>query len=174
MSQRGFSFTEMMIVVTLGALLLLIGTAGMSTALTNARHDGAVRQVISDVRDARSRAITTGWEIRLVGFGAGATGDRANQYRVLGRQSSAVAWPSATGASFESATQLAGDWTDIGSTWPGVDLAATTVDQSFQVTFDSRGAAPSAAVEFNPVALVNQHGDTKSLTVTTIGAIRLE
>src|SRR6185295_1181769 len=112
------------------------------------------------------------WEYRVVGYTTKSTGLHASQYRVLGRQSSAVAWPAENAAPFASDTQRAKGWVDVGSQYPGVLLDGPDAD--FLVTFDSRGTAAGAGATFNPVQVLGKNGLTTSITVSVVGGIRAD
>jgi type II secretory pathway pseudopilin PulG len=164
--------TELIVVIALVGILMAFAMPAFVEIFDRMHHDAAVRRITSDVREARSQAISMGWEYRVIGYRADAVNVRKNQYRVLARRSSAVSWPAENAATFASDTQRAGSWVDITEDYPGVDLDADVT--RFQVTFDSRGAAPGAPAEFNPVRLIHHKGLETALTVSVIGGIRVE
>jgi hypothetical protein len=92
---------------------LVIGLPYFSSMIKGSRLDGATRRLVGDVREARSRATLTGWQYKILGFKYGGGGANPNQYRIVGRSSTSVAWPSDTAQSFQSATQMAGAWIDV-------------------------------------------------------------
>lgn len=170
MSRKGFTVAELLVALTIGGLVVAISLPAFMATLRRSRLNAAVRQVTSDLREARSQAITTGWEYRVVGFDGGSM-TRRNQYRSLGRSSTAGAWPDIDATPSRSDTQFAGTWTDIGVQFPGVALESE--DEGFDVTFDARGAAPAAEDEFNPLTVSSVAGET-TLTISVSGAIRIE
>jgi prepilin-type N-terminal cleavage/methylation domain-containing protein len=172
MSRRGFTVMELMVAVALGAILAAMAAPGFVEMVRRGRQFSAVRRVVSDLRDARSRAISTGWEYRVVGYDADTTGDRPNQYRVLARRSTAVAWPGEEDAPFQSDTQLAARWVDVAAEYPGVRFDSE--DTRFELTFDSRGTAADASDDFNPLRVIGHDGLESSLTVSVVGGIRAE
>lgn len=171
MKEKGFTMLEVLCALTVGAIAVAIVIPGFSNVLRRSRLDAAVRQVVLDVREARARAVSTGWEYRVVGYGNDEDdADLRNQYRLLARRSSVVDWPAEDSVSFESATQLAENWIDLQGRFPGVTLG--TADPRFELTFDARGSA--TAGEFNPLTITGHDDEEKSLTVSVVGSIRIE
>ncbi len=170
MHKNGFTMVEMLVALAVGGLIVAALVPALADAIQRANFDTAVRHVVTDVRQARSRAITTGWQFRIIGFDAGSSGSTVNQYRLLGRRSTAVAWPSVTATPFTSATQIAENWVEVGSKFPGVELDVSS-DQ-FSVTFDARGAATASS--FNPMTISHPNGRTASLSVTVVGGINIQ
>jgi prepilin-type N-terminal cleavage/methylation domain-containing protein len=168
---RGYSLTELMVALALGGLVMLIAVPGLWGILHRSRLDAAVRTVVADLHDARSRAITSGWEYRIVGFDSGSTTNR-NRYRVLGRSTTSVSWPADTAAPMLSSTQYAGSWVRLDSMYPGVNLDYTL--PRFEVTFDSRGTAGGAAGTFNPLRLIGRDGDQAQVQVSVVGGIMVQ
>ena len=168
---KGFTMLELLVAMAIGALIILAGSTALGEAVRHARHGAAARQVLSDLRDARARAIATGWEYQVVGYDGDETGSRRNQYRVLARRSTAVAWPDEESAPFQSDTQMASRWIDVGTGYPGIDF--DTSDPRFELTFTARGAAPGAG-DFNPLRILGPGGLEAVLTVSLVGGTRLE
>lgn len=162
---------EALVVLTIAAMAMIIALPSLADVIRRARHGAAVRHVLYDVREARARAVSTGWEYRLVGYDAEETGERKNQYRVLARRSAAVAWPDEEAAPFASATQLASRWTDIAAEYPDIDF--DSANPRFELTFDSRGTAPGGPA-FSPLRVLGPGELETSLNVSVVGGARLE
>src|SRR3989304_2733941 len=77
---QGFTAIEMVGAVALAVILVGAGLPVMMTSVESARFSAAVRQVVGDMRLARSKAVTTRWEYRIRGRdrrgGANANRDR--------------------------------------------------------------------------------------------------
>jgi hypothetical protein len=132
----------------------------------------AARQTL---REARALAIATGWECKIVGFGATSGDTNKNQYRIMARQTSAIAWPSDTAPVFKSTTQRADPWMNVTADFPGVQLdpgGASTNDR-FEVVFDPRGSATASTNDFNPFRIVGE-GKPASVTISAAGGITLQ
>jgi prepilin-type N-terminal cleavage/methylation domain-containing protein len=173
--RSGFSLTEVLIVVAVGGLVLLTALPAFANILRGVRHDAAVRQLVSDIREARGRATMSGWEYRIVGYADGGGAD-ANRYRILGRSSGAVAWPDVDDASFASATQRADDWVDVAALYPGNRLEPNNggSEPLFLLTFDARGAAAMSNDCFDPFQIVGPEDVTTSIRVSPVGGVRAE
>jgi len=169
MNRQGFTLTELALVLALVGIILAVTLPTFTEVLTRTRLDGAIRQMVSDLQEARSGAVATGWEYRVVGFRSAATHDRSNQYRVLARRSAGVSWPSDTAGVIESADLKAGAWINVPAFHAGVTISAP--QDRFEVTFDSRGTSADAATDFNPLQMIGKNGDTKSVSVSVVGGI---
>jgi hypothetical protein len=101
---------------------------------------------------------------------------RANQYRVLGRSGTGVAWPDDEADPFESATQRADPWVDMTALYPGIRLEPENggIVPRFELTFNSRGAASMTNDCFDPFQVHDADGEARSLRVSVIGSVRAE
>ncbi|MCP3982308.1 MAG: hypothetical protein GY716_23645 [bacterium] len=158
--------------IAIAALVALIVIPNFSGVVQRNRHSSALRRIVSDVREARSNAVSTGWEYRVIGYDTNDSGSRSNQYRMLGRRSTSVAWPAEEVAPFSDAVRVAGAWVDIASEYHGVGL--DTGANRFEVTFDPRGASPDAGTSFNPLKVTGYDGMQTKVSVSASGGIRIE
>lgn len=175
MTQKGTTLGETLIALAIGAMLVIIAVPAFRYMIRSSRLHAAARETVGDLREARAQAIATGWECRIVGFGASSSQPNRNQYRLMARKTSATAWPGDTSAVQSSATQRVEPWTDISSLFPGVDLdpgGASTYDR-FEAVFDSRGAATTSTNDFNPFRLVGD-GKPATVTISAAGGITLQ
>lgn len=168
----GFTLVEL-VVVGIIVVMMAVGLPYFSSMIKGSRLDGATRQLASDVREARSRATLTGWQYKIFGYKYGGGGSNANQYRILGRSSSAVAWPSDTAQNFQSSTQMAGPWVNFTEEYPGVQLNAASGYASFYVSFNSMGITFENN-NFNPLQITSDAGGSKSVTVTAAGGVKIQ
>lgn len=175
-NQRGFSLVEMMVTVSIGAILMAAVLPGFMGMMKTYRRDAAVEQVAGDIRKARAQAIATGWQYELMGYNQGWTGTSTfkNQYRIMARRTTADGWPADTVAPFKSATQYASAWIDIGRSYPGVKLNPTDASQHFSVAFDSRGVRIALDTSFDPLVVVPQTGTSKSIRVSAVGSATIQ
>jgi prepilin-type N-terminal cleavage/methylation domain-containing protein len=170
-SKRGLTLVELVIAMMVMVILLALAIPAFMALLQRSQLDGAVRQVMSDAREAQSRATLTSWQFRLIGYDIDAGNAYKNQYRVIGRSSSAVAWPADTGPNFSSATQMAGPWVNVNRQFPDVKLDTSDATSKFYVSYDSRGVA----FEINsfPLNISHRSGQKQCLGVTAAGSIRM-
>lgn len=168
---NGFSSAEIAVSLAVIGLAALISIPTTLSMIRRSKVSSASRQITSDIREARSRSLGSGWEYKVFGFAATSTDTRKNQYRVLARSNSGIAWPADTSAVMSSSTQRAERWISVTAQFPGVNVVSPTA--RWEIAFDSRGAAPGAS-SFNPMVVNNQYGNTTSVTVTTVGNVRVQ
>jgi Tfp pilus assembly protein FimT len=174
----GYTLAELLVVVGIFIALTAIGLPFFSAMMQNSRLDAATRQLAGDVRGARSLATQTGWQYQIVGFNVGGGSTYRNQYRMLGRSSSAVAWPANTGLNFNfptppaGATQMAGPWINFNQLYQGVSLNPSVSTQSFYVSFNSQGVA-FESMNF-PLTFTLQSGGSRQVTVTSVGGVTIQ
>lgn len=172
MNRRGFSLVEVLVALSIGAILMAAILPGFLGLVRTYRRDAAVEKVAGDVRKARAQAIATGWQYRIMGFNKGwsSSSPYKNQYRIMARRSSGDGWPADTVAPMTSTTQYAGPWIDITKTFPGVGLNPTDSSQHFSVAFDSRGVRIELDTSFDPLVIVPAAGASKSIRVSAVGS----
>jgi prepilin-type N-terminal cleavage/methylation domain-containing protein len=175
-NQRGFSLVEAMVALSIGAILLAAIMPGFMGLMRTYRRDAAVEQVAGDIRKARSQAIATGWQYRIMGFNQGWSGSSTykNQYRIMARRTTADGWPADTVAPMKSATQYAGPWIDVGRSYPGVKLNPTDTSQHFSAAFDSRGVRIELDTSLDPLVVVPQSGPSKSIRISAVGSASIQ
>jgi Tfp pilus assembly protein FimT len=83
----GFTIPDVVVACSIMATLSMMAIPVFNTTMSNSKLDGAARQLMSDVREARSRAVTTGWRFRIVANDSTVTGTYRNQYRIEGKSS---------------------------------------------------------------------------------------
>jgi type II secretory pathway pseudopilin PulG len=166
------TLVEILVAIMVLTFLLALAIPAFYSMLRRSQLDAAARQLVSDLREAQSKATLTGWQYRLVGFDINNTGTFKNQYRLVGRSSSAVAWPADTSPTFTSATQMANPWINVNTVYPGVRLDTSDATDRFFVSFDARGAA----FEINsfPLQVLHESGAKQCVGVTTAGNIRTQ
>jgi prepilin-type N-terminal cleavage/methylation domain-containing protein len=173
--QKGYTIVELLVVVSIISLMVMAGVPFFTAMMQNSRLDAATRQLAGDVRDARSLATQTGWQYQIIGFNVGGGSTYQNQYRMLGRSSSGVAWPANTGPNFSSATQMAGPWINFNQLYPNVSLNPSISNVSFYVSFNSQGVA----FEWNPtsvpwMSISPPSGSSRQLTITSAGSVTIQ
>lgn len=170
-SKRGLTLVELVITMMVLVILSAIAIPAFQGVLQRSQLDAAVRQIMSDVREAQSRATLTAWQYQLVGYDNDSGSLYKNQYRVIGRSSSAVAWPVDTVNTFTSATQMAGNWTNVNTMFPDVKLDTADATAKFYVSYDSRGVA--FQITSFPLNVGHTSGQKQCLGVTAAGSIRM-
>ena len=176
-SKRGLTLVELAIAMMVIVILLAVAIPAFQALLQRSQLDAAVRQIMSDVREVQSRATLTAWQYQLVGYENDSGSPFRNQYRVIGRSSSAVAWPVDTVAAFNfptlppGATQMAGNWVNVNTMFPDVKLDTADATNRFWVSYDSRGVA--FQINSFPLNISHKSGQKRCLGVTAAGSIRM-
>jgi Tfp pilus assembly protein FimT len=174
-AERGTSVAEALVALAIASLVVLIAVPGLRYVIRGTTLRAAARQAVGDLREARAEAIATGWECRIVGYGTGSSHPNRNQYRVMARKTSAVAWPADTSAILKTSSQKVGPWVDITTAFPGVELdpGGSSADDRFEILFDSRGAATASPTDLSPLRVVGE-GKPASISVSAAGGITLQ
>lgn len=172
-SQRGLSMVEMLAAMALVAALALASAPPLVEIVRNSRLKAAARHIAGDLQQARSRAVGTGWEYRVVGFGAAASNEHRNEYRVMARSAPSVVWVDETSGPLESSTQIVGEWVGIDDLFPGVRINDSDGD-GFALTFDSRGIPVEKSLNFDPLQVSNSTGSEKFLTISSVGNVAVD
>ncbi len=172
-AQKGLSVTELLATLVVMTALTLAAAPPLAEIVRSSRLKAAARRLAVEVQGARSRAISTGWEYRVTGFGADAAAGLRNRYRVMARRSSSLAWPDEATAAFEDDDQIVREWVDLADLYPGILLNPSDSD-SFGLTFDSRGIPTDLSLNFDPLQISDARGVERYLSVSAAGSVRLE
>jgi type II secretory pathway pseudopilin PulG len=148
MGMQGVTAVELAAVMVLVTILAGAGLPTLMTSVESARFNAAVRQVAGDVRLARARAVSTGWQYRIRGRDRRG-GANANQYRVEGRRGTAIAWPAETDPPQQTADLSVGPWIRITAAYPGIQLdnSGIGVSPPFYAGFDPSGRVCTPAAQ---------------------------
>lgn len=162
----------MLVALAIAGLILLIAVPAFTTVLDRSRLDIVTRQMANELRTARSKAITTGWEYKVIGFGSASTNAMRNRYRLLGRRTSAVAWPLDTDGPFTSTTQFAGPWSALSIDASNLQLlpGGSGADARFEITFNALGGINASTGDFAPFQ-VRVKNDVASIRVSVVGGV---
>jgi type II secretion system protein H len=147
MTQRGFTITELLMVLAILSVVGLIGGSWLSTQIPHYQLNGAVRQVRADLLAARMQAVSQGNEFRVL-F------EEAHQYDILDDDNNNG--KADAGEKIENRS-IQGDY-------PGV-----TVRSNRNPIFHPRGTASSLGT----VRIANQAGE-KLITVSITGRVKVK
>ena len=174
---RGFTLAELAAVAAMLAVLAAVSFPLIGRVMAQSRARGGADAIMGALREARSRAVASGWQYRVVGFTTGGT--VPNSFRIDGRDPAGPSWPSETTVPPASpANQYVQRWTSLPAEFGGAQLAVTGGGSQFIVTFDSRGSVPAAGcvtacqVGF-PISVIAPGGTTQNLQVTSAGSARM-
>ena len=144
--KRGFTLVEMMIVIAVLAIIAAIAAPHFQTYMAQRRLNGAARLVMTDLMDARMKAVSENNQFKVFFLDT-------HQYKVLDDENN-------------NGTEDTGETSvtkDIQSNYPGVTLSA-----SAHPIFYPRGTAWGTTV-----TLTNTSG-SKSVSVSTAGRVKIQ
>ena len=177
----GFTLLELVVVVSIIAVLSMISIPLIARAMDQYRSRGAAEAIVGAVREAKARAVASGWQYRVIGYtGAGAV---QNAFRIEGMDpSGGGVWPaqvSATGTTFGS-NQYAGRWTSLQREFGGSEIAVSGGGGRFVMTFDGRGILPAtgcvpitACLDGFPITVIAPSRTPRNIQVTAAGGARI-
>lgn len=181
LGNQGVTAIELVAAVALTAIAVGAAVPIMMTSVENARLKAAVQQIAGDMRLARSKAVTTGWEYRIRGRDRRG-GANANRYRIEGRRPTASAWPAEADPAGQTADWYVGPWVQIGLIYPGIQLdnSATGTDPPLYAGFDPSGKLCTPLTQcYNGVSPLiitkDSPGQTRQISVApATGAVRIQ
>jgi type II secretory pathway pseudopilin PulG len=171
----GFTIPDVVVACSIMATLSMMAIPVFNTTMSNSKLDGAARQLMSDVREARSRAVTTGWRFRIVANDSTVTGTYRNQYRIEGKSSGAcdnTGWPAETWGVTSSSTIWVGPWVDLNTQYPEIALSPMGGSGTFSVCFDGKGIAAFPG-GLSGVQVSSRSGVTRSIQISTAGSVQI-
>jgi Tfp pilus assembly protein FimT len=172
---KGFSLHELTLVVGSLAVLSGISVPVMSGVLQRSYNTGAVDALGSAIRDARMRAIATGWQYRVVVFDS--AGPVPNAFRIEGMDPTiGGAWPAATATNppaFSGSNQAYEPYNSLDRDFRRAQIQIPSGGPTFTVTFDSRGQQATACVPLGCQVQVTSKAGTSTITVSQAGAVQI-
>jgi len=172
--EKGFTVMELLVFVAMVALAAGISLPMFASAMQRAQTRGAGGVLAAAIRDARMRAVSTGWQYQVVAYGP--TGAVPNSFRIEGMNPlGGGTFPPAGSAStppfygnnqtYEAYTVLPRDYGTAQIQVPG--------GGTFTVTFDSLGQWATPCAPANCQVQVSTTAGVSTLTVSQAGAVRV-
>lgn len=170
---RGFSLLEVLLVTAALAVLAGISIPMFSVAVARARTHGVAESMGAAIRDARVRAVNTGWNYRVVAFDGGGT--VPNAFRIEGMNpATGGVWPapsSTTPPAFYGANQTYDPYVNLTQEFGAAQIRIPGGGSTFAVTFDSSGQWATACVPAGCQVQVTSGGRAATLSVSVAGAV---
>ena len=155
-TRDGFSAAELLVVVAMLAILATVSLPIFAATFKNARLSGAVRQLASDIRSARSLAISKGGLYGVYTDG--------NRYRIES-SANASTWPSPT---------VITNWQDVSTQFVGVTVdSVVNGDPIRGPIFNAMGASVGPDGIRSVDVTLTHSGATKIIQVSTAGNVKL-
>jgi prepilin-type N-terminal cleavage/methylation domain-containing protein len=154
-NRNGWTLIELIVAIGLLAVMLSIGSLAQGKLLPQYRLSAAARQVVTDLRLLRSKAISQNHQFRMI-FDSG-----SNTYR-------AERWDSATSAWEHYALYRRGATVSVGA--QPVSLPGSVTTSAVQVTFDPRGTVDITSGT-QPIVLTAPGPRTRNVSINVAGLI---
>jgi Tfp pilus assembly protein FimT len=167
--KAGYSALELLLVVAMIAVIAAMSMPFITGAVLRARANGAAEVLATAIRDARTRAVTTGYQYRVSAYDG--TGAVPNAFRIEGSADGGATWP-ATGTVTTPAGPLNDAYTDLAKGFGNAQVQVA--GGTFRVALDSRGQRVGACVPATCVVQVTTPGRTATVTVTQAGGVRIQ
>ncbi|MBI4537842.1 MAG: hypothetical protein HY712_07790 [candidate division NC10 bacterium] len=172
----GFTTLEILIVVAIVVVVALVAMPNIMGTIQRYRLRSGADQVMSDLRQIQTLAMTKGVRHRLTVSDCASGPTPCKRYR-LERQASGV-WPLATSG---SGGDVLSEWVDLQSLFGGIRLKSLADGSSGSsldsVVFDARGASVTAATPYNPInvtiTIAHTSGQERSVWVRSAGSVRM-
>lgn len=181
LGNQGVTAIELVAAAAITAIAVGAAMPLIMTSVHNARFDAAVQQIVGDMRLARSKAVSTGWQYRIAGRDR-RNGANASQYRIEGRRTTAIAWPLETDLAGQSADQFVGPWVQVAAIYNGIQLdnSAAGANPPMYAGFDPSGRLCTPLTQcftgFSPLTVTKDStGATRQVWISpATGHVRIQ
>ncbi len=175
--QAGFTLLELTTLLTVVALILAVTIPGVVKTLGSYHRNGAAREVLTQIREAQSAAVTRGGVYGFQWGGDTGVNRPQSEYRVVKDTTGACALP-LVGAAEDDTSVLTG-WTDLTKTFPRTKIQSVLDNGGNamgKVMFKSTGASVNTCASVNfpvTVTVVDDSGKTRLIEIRSAGSVRL-
>jgi prepilin-type N-terminal cleavage/methylation domain-containing protein len=174
---RGYTAFELLVVVAIVAILAVAAIPFVLGQIQSSRIDGAVRQIVSDLRNAQSLAVSKGGCYGLH-FGLDPLVGRPNEYRTETGGCDGGGWP-APSAPFGGNPNVISNWYNVPVGYQGISITSLRDNVNTNVNgviFDSRGTSVNPFIAIShPVKITvsSTSGATKFIHVKAAGGVKV-
>ena len=176
--ERGMTLVEMVLTLAVTGIVLVASSASIVTAVQTSRLKRAAGWMVSEIRHARSLAVS---QRATIGVHWGAdpsesTPPGANYFRVEENTGTTCSWPD-VGDTVASNPNVITDWSDLSDEYPGVSIVSIVGADSSAIggmAFNSRGGSvnPCTGVAYPiSITITNTAGATQVVQVRSAGTV---
>ncbi len=176
--ERGMTLVETVLTLAVTGIVLVASSASIVTAVQTSRLKRAAGWMVSEIRHARSLAVS---EHAMIGVHWGADPSAtnppgANFFRVEQNTGTTCNWP-AIGDTVAGNPNVISDWSDLSDEYPGVSIISIVGSDSSTVggmVFDSRGGSsdPCTTIAYPiTITITNIAGATQAVQVRSAGTV---
>ncbi len=173
---RGMSLVETMLTLAVLGVVLAVSSVSIVSAVQTSRLKRAAGWMVSEIRHARSLAVS---EHATIGVHWGgdpseSTPPGVNYFRVEKNTGTTCSWP-ALGDTVDSNPNVISDWADMSDEYPGVSIVSIVGSDSSAIggmAFNSRGGSddPCTGVAYPiSITITNAAGATQVVQVRSAG-----
>lgn len=158
--RKGFTVIELLVALVMVVLLAGVSLPFFLTIVQNYRFDGAVQQVLVDLRYAQSVAVSRGGQASLHW---GNDIAEPNKYRIERSTDGGTTWTSVT------------PWVNISADFQGITIQSIKDSANVtlaRVSFDARGASVATLNHPIRITLVNTAGTPRTVEILPTGTVR--
>ena len=160
--RKGFTVIELLVALVMVVLLAGVSLPFFLTIVQNYRFDGAVQQVLVDLRYAQSVAVSRGGQASLH-WGNDLLPAEPNTYRIERSTDGGTTWTSVT------------PWVNISADFQGITIQSIKDSANVtlaRVSFDARGASVATLNHPIRITLVNAAGTPRTVEILATGTVR--
>ncbi len=170
----GFSLKELLVVAAMIAVLAAIGIPIFTLAVARARTAGVAEMLGAAIRDARMRAIATGWNFEVIGFDStGPVPQAQNAFRIQGMDPNNggvfPAGAAVTPPALYGINQMYEPYVNVAQEFGGTRIMVP--GGTFTITFNSSGQLNGPCVPVSCQVQVVSAERSATVSVSVAGAV---